>query len=170
MVLRLLSHLTHIYVLHSHIDNLRKMNSSSNIFDTVRQKVEIFSSKFSTAYFLAAYKRKQFFASSFQLTYFTTTTIKFRFLAETCFTIAGAFRRRAVSAICRGRVAMCRATPAIRRAVSAIQRGRAAMCRAIPAIRRADSAMCRAIPAIWWVELTNRQGIHAIQFISISLT
>ena len=46
------------------------MNSDSHIFDAVRQKVKIFSSKFYSEYFFHAYPLKQSIASSLQIIIF----------------------------------------------------------------------------------------------------
>ena len=140
------------------------MNSGSNIFDKVRQKVEIFSSKSTTRYFSAEQKRKQFFASSFQVRKFSTTAIIFRPLAEASLVIVATFRRRATSTIRRatparrrGEAAICRASLAIGRAMSAIRRAEAAT-------RRAEQANRRAVSAMWRADLTKRRGTSAIQF------
>jgi len=140
------------------------MNSGSNIFDKVRQKVEIFSSKSTTRYFLAEQMRKQFFASSFQVIKFSTIAIKFRPLAEASLVIADTFRRRATSTLRRatparrrGEAAICRASLAIGRAMSAIRRAEAAT-------RRAEQANRRAVSAMWRADLTIRRGTSAIQF------
>jgi len=130
------------------------MNSGSNIFDKVRQKVEIFSSKSRTRYFSAEQKRKQFLASSFPLIYFRVRAIKFWRLAVDYFVIVDIFRRRAVST-------MRRATLAIGRAVSAIWRAEAAT-------RRAEPANRRAIPAIGRADLTIRRATPANQFIGVN--
>ena len=140
------------------------MNSGNNIFDKVRQKVEIFSSKSTTRYFLAEQNRKQFFASSFQVIKFSTIAIKFRHLAEASLVIADTFRRRAALTIRRatptrrrGEAAICRASLAIGRAMSAIRRAEAAT-------RRAEQANRRAVSAMWRADLTKRRAIPANQF------
>jgi len=133
------------------------MNSGSNIFDRVRQKVEIFSSKSTTRYFSAEQKPKQFFASSFQVIKFSTIAIKFRHLAEASLVIADTFRRRAALTI-------RRATPTRRRGEAAICRASLAIRRAVSAIRRVNSAMQRAISAMWRADLTKRRAIPANQF------
>jgi len=60
------------------------MNSDSYIFDVVRQKVKIFSSKFSTEFFFAANMQKQFFAFSFQTTIFNNSINKIRIHCLEC--------------------------------------------------------------------------------------
>ena len=133
------------------------MNSGSNIFDKVRQKVEIFSSKSATRYFLAEHKRKQFLASLFQLIHFRAIAIKIWRFAVASLVIEDTFRRRAASTI-------RRATPARRRGEAAICRASLAIRRAVSAIRRVNSAMQRAISAMWRADLTKRRAIPANQF------
>ncbi|NCS90053.1 MAG: hypothetical protein COZ25_02680 [Ignavibacteria bacterium CG_4_10_14_3_um_filter_37_18] len=140
------------------------MNSGSNIFDKVRQKVEIFSSKSTTRYFSAEQKPKQFFASSFQVIKFSTIAIKFRPLAEACLVIEDTFRRRAASTIQRATLAIGRAVSTMCRVSFARQRAEAAIRRAVSAIRRVNSAMQRAISAMWRADLTKRRAIPANQF------
>ena len=144
------------------------MNSGSNIFDKVRQKVEIFSSKSTTRYFSAEQKPKQFFASSFQVIKFSTIAIKFRPLAEACLVIEDTFRRRAASTIQRATLAIGRAVSTMCRVSFARQRAEAAIRRAVSAIRRVNSAMQRAISAMWRADLTKRRGTSAIQFIWVN--
>jgi len=143
------------------------MNSGIYIFDIVRQKVKIFFSKFTTAYFLATHKRKHFFASSFITTNFTTLTIKSLNLANGCFVIVDTFRRRAVSTIRRATSARRRAESTMYRASLAIGRAEAAIQRAMLAIRRADFAIDRATSATQRANLTNKRGASTIHFIGV---
>ena len=143
------------------------MNSDSYIFDTVRQKVKIFSFKFTTEYFLAEHKRKQFIASSFQAINFRTLTMKFRRLAEAYFVIAVTFRRRTESAIRRTVSAIRRTEPARGRTESAIRRTESATRRTESATWRTEPARWRTESAIWRTDLTNLRTIPAIQFIEV---
>lgn len=136
------------------------MNSDSYIFDIVRQKVKIFSSKFIIGNFLATHQRKQFFASSLQAINFTSIAINTRRTAKAYSVLVDTFRRQATSAS--------------RRAMSTIRRAIPTMCRALLAMRRADSTMRRvdlairrADLAMWRADSTTWRGTLAIQYIEL---
>jgi len=58
------------------------MNADSNIFNSIRQKAEVLSLKFITAYLLATYKQKQLIIFFYKSTYFSSKAIKFLYLAQ----------------------------------------------------------------------------------------